>query len=64
MKGTYFMPTRIIMGKDAVMNNSSALRYGNKALIVTGRSSSKKNGSLKDIEIALTQEAISYVVYD
>lgn len=64
MEAIYFMPTKIIMGKDAIRKNSENFRWGNKALIVTGKSSSKKNGSLADIEAALGQEDINYVVFD
>ncbi|MGL6173382.1 MAG: iron-containing alcohol dehydrogenase family protein [Cellulosilyticaceae bacterium] len=64
MQGNYFMPTRIIMGKDAIRNNTSALTLGKKALLVTGKSSSKKNGSLGAVEEALLKECINYIIFD
>ena len=42
MQGNYFMPTRVVMGKDVIESNSQLLKYGKCALIVTGKTSSKK----------------------
>lgn len=64
MEGIYFVPTKIVMGKDAVIKNSGDFKWGKKALIVTGKNSSKKNGSLEDVEAALRQEGISYAIFD
>lgn len=38
--------------------------YGKKALIVTGRHSSKENGSLQDVQEVLEEHSVEYVVYD
>lgn len=65
MNLNFFMPTRMVMGKDAVRKNYELFKgYGEKALIVTGKTSSKKNGSLRDVEKALKEANISYVIFD
>lgn len=65
MEFNYLMPTKIIIGKGCVINNSSEFSSrGNKALIVTGKKSSKMNGSLNDIIRALNNEKIEYVIFD
>lgn len=38
--------------------------FGKKALIVTGRHSSKQNGSLADVMAALETCGTEYIVYD
>ncbi|MCM8709883.1 iron-containing alcohol dehydrogenase family protein [Clostridium sp. SYSU_GA19001] len=65
MKFNYSMPTEIYFERGAVENNKSAmLKLGSKALIVTGKSSSKRNGSLKDMTDALEALSIKYRVFD
>lgn len=61
----YYMPTRVIIGKDAIIRHSSVFKtLGSKALIVTGLHSAKRNGSEQDIKTALDLEGISYHVFD
>lgn len=61
----FFMPTRVVMGKDVVIKNYELFKgLGEKALVVTGKTSSKKNGSLKDVEEALKKAEIEYVIFD
>ncbi|MDO4535586.1 MAG: iron-containing alcohol dehydrogenase family protein [Clostridium perfringens] len=65
MELKFFMPTKVLIGKDVVLNNSNLLKeFGTKALIVTGRSSSKKNGSLDNVISALKKENIGYIIFD
>ena len=65
MEFNYLMPTKIYFGRAAIKKNKEALSgIGKKALIVTGKSSSKRNGSLKDVEEALTDLNISYTIFD
>lgn len=65
MELKFFMPTKVLMGKGVVLNNSNLLKkFGNKALIVTGRYSSKKNGSLDDVVSALKKENMDYIIFD
>ncbi len=59
------MPTRIVIGKDCITQNSDIFRtLGKKALIVTGAHSAKRNGSEKDVKTALDSVGIPYQVFD
>ncbi|MBE5956191.1 MAG: iron-containing alcohol dehydrogenase [Lachnospiraceae bacterium] len=61
----YYMPTKVHLEKDSVKKHTKELTaLGTKALIVTGRSSSKKNGSLNDVTQALTSEGVLYIIFD
>lgn len=65
MNHYYYMPTRVIMGDDCIINNSRLLvSLGKKALIVTGARSAKLNGSQADIIKALESVGIEYLVFD
>lgn len=55
----------IIRGNNVLIKNKERLlKHGSKALIVTGRGSSKKNGSLNDVIEALKSNNQEYVVFD
>lgn len=61
----FFMPTKILSGDNVILENFHELTaLGQKALIVTGRESSRTNGSLRDMEEALTKATINYVIFD
>ena len=61
----YYMPTQILMGEDCVGSNSSTfLNMGKKALIVTGKHSAKKNGSLDDIVNVLSANGQTWALFD
>jgi alcohol dehydrogenase class IV len=65
MELKYLMPTRVLMGADCVRANSSELaRLGKKALIVTGPSSSRANGSLDDVIAALSANGQGHETFD
>lgn len=65
MNYKYHMPTKVFSGKDCIVNNSEVFKsLGTKAMLVTGRSSAKKNGSQNDVIKALTAEGIEYVIFD
>lgn len=60
----FSLPTKIIAGENCLAQHSAELAaLGKKALIVTGKSSAR-NGSLQDVQQALTQEKIAYTVFD
>lgn len=64
MDFSYFMPVRVIFGRDCVALNASLLRpFGKKALVVTGGSSAK-NGALADVLSALEKNGQSHAVFD
>lgn len=61
----YYMPTRVIMGKNCIIRKSDLFKtLGKKALIVTGAQSAKKNGSESDVKTALESAGIPYQVFD
>ncbi|OON93135.1 MAG: hypothetical protein ATN31_01000 [Candidatus Epulonipiscioides saccharophilum] len=64
MEFIFEMPTTIISGDECINKNSTLLKKGNKALIVTGKSSAKKNGAYKDITSALDKEGIKHELFD
>lgn len=60
-----FMPTLVYSETDCVKKHAAELAaLGNKALIVTGRHSSKANGSLKAVTDALESEKTEYLLFD
>lgn len=61
----YYMPVKILSETNCIANHKGELqKLGTKALIVTGRSSSRKNGSLRDTTEALESLGIPYLVFD
>lgn len=61
----YYMPTKILGGKNIILEKAEEFKLlGKKALIVTGKISSKKNGSLNDVLKALEKCLIEYVLFD
>lgn len=60
-----YIPTEIYFEEKAVRNHKEELAaLGRKALLVTGKHSSYKNGSLEDVKQALGSQKVTYVVYD
>ncbi len=65
MNINYFFGTRIITGKNCVIDNPSYFKtLGNRCLIVTGHSSAIKSGALEDVQSVLNSLNISYNIYD
>jgi alcohol dehydrogenase class IV len=65
MSKSYFMPTRVIMGNNCVVENSKMFStYGKNAMIVTGKSSAKINGAEADVVEVLKAVGINYLIYD
>ena len=61
---TWYMPTKIVSGRDCVKNNALLLSpLGKRALIVTGKSSAA-NGSLADMCAALRENEQEFEVFD
>lgn len=59
------VPVKIYEERGCVCNHSSELaELGDHALIVTGRHSSKNNGSLDDLRAALDSEGVLYTIFD
>ncbi|MGL4848231.1 MAG: iron-containing alcohol dehydrogenase family protein [Clostridium sp.] len=61
----FFMPTEVFIGENVILKNKERFEnLGEKALIVTGKNSSKQNGSLKEIEDVLNENNIKYIIFD
>jgi alcohol dehydrogenase class IV len=65
MNVKYYMPTKVVAGRGCVKANAALFsRYGKRALVMTGKSSAKRNGSLRDVEEALASRGIDCAVFD
>lgn len=64
MQLNFYMPTKIVMGEQCIEKNKDFLKLGQKAIIVTGKSSAKINGALADVEKALQDNGQQYVIFD
>lgn len=65
MEFTYSMPVKVIFGQGAVLKNAAEFKkLGHRALIVTGKSSADRNGSLADTIKALESAGIAYERYN
>ncbi len=61
----YYMPTMIYAEENCVASHSEALcSMGTRALIVTGRTSAEKNGSLADVKEALEKGGVAYSIFN
>lgn len=61
----FFMPARIFSGKGIVKSSEDVFSHlGKKCLIVSGKSSAKKSGALKDVTDTLEKLNIKYTVFD
>lgn len=59
------MPVTVYEEKNCIWNHRKELAsFGGKALLVTGRSSAKNNGSLADVQKALSAEDVAYILFD
>ena len=61
----YYMPTKVLLDEEVVLKNRNLFyTYGEKALIVTGKTSSAMNGSLKDVTNILSIKGITYDIFN
>ena len=60
----FSLPTHVFLETDAVAHHAALFARGKKAMIVTGRTSAKRNGAQDDVVAALAQHQIPYVLYD
>ncbi len=62
---SYYMPTKIIYGKNCVENNAEVFKsLGKKCLIVTGKHSAKECGALDDILKTFKRFDIESIIFD
>lgn len=60
-----YMPTIVYSEKNCVKNHGEDIALiGKKAMIVTGKHSSRANGSLKDVTDVLEEKNIEYIIFD
>ncbi len=65
MSDSIYMPVKCFWGRNAVYENSDALKsLGNRCLILTGKSGAAKSGALDDAKAALKKESIGYEIFD
>lgn len=61
----FFMPTKVICEKNVILNHGNLMKsLGDTTLIVTGKHSSKANGSLNHILDSLKENNIEYHIFD
>lgn len=61
----FYMPTKVYCENDCVAKHAKELAaLGSKALIITGRHSSRINGSLDDVIKALDSEQTPWIIFD
>lgn len=61
----YFMPADTYFGRDCIAAHKDAMaKLGKKAMVVTGRTSAKKNGAQADITAALDTLNIKWILFD
>ena len=60
-----YMPVRLFSVACCVQKNGKEFtKYGKKALIVTGQTSARVSGALKDVTAVLVQNHIDYTLFD
>ncbi len=65
MESVFYSPTRIIFGEGSLKRvGEEAKKFGEKVLIVTGKSSAKKAGSLDDVINSLTSQNLQVEVFN
>jgi len=65
MESVFYSPTRIIFGEGSLKRvGEEAKKFGKKVLIVTGKSSAKKAGSLDDVINSLTSQNLRVEVFN
>ena len=61
----YFMPTDCYFGRGCVAEHKAAMaKLGKKAMVVTGKTSAKRNGAQQDITDALDSLDIAWILFD
>lgn len=60
----FYMPARVIAGKDALSYLSRAVEFGQKALLVTGKSFARQSGLLGHAQKLLADVGVESVLFD
>lgn len=64
MSFDFYMPTKILSGREVVKNNADRIALGKKCLIVSGRHSAKACGALGDVAGALESVGVEWALYN
>ena len=65
MNFKFHMPTKVVVGDGCIKDNTPLLfGFGKKVMLVTGRTSAKKNGAQQDMVEALDTVGVEYYVFD
>ena len=61
----FYLPVRLLCGRDAVRRESARFAaLGARCLLVTGRAAARKSGALADVTAALDSQGIAWRVFD
>lgn len=61
----FFTPTNVYLEENCVAGHKKELlSYGSKAFIITGKHSSRLNGSLSDVTSVLEEASVPYIIFD
>ena len=61
----FYMPVKVYCENNCVRAHAKELAsFGKKALIVTGKSSAFKNGSIADVESALSEHGVEWTIFN
>lgn len=61
---TYYMPVKVIKGRDCIAQNIGDLILGKRAAIITGKGSGIKSGALQQVKEVLDNNGTDYIVFD
>lgn len=65
MNFDFFVPTKLITGKNCLENNATLLsELGNRCIIVSSGTAAKKSGALEDVIGVLSSKNIEYIIHD
>lgn len=65
MNASFYLPTTVFFGREAVKNNAAILQNaGKRAVLVTGRHSAAACGALDDVKNVLTAANIPFLLFD
>jgi len=61
----YLLPTKVLFGKRCISENKEEIvKFGKKAFIVTGSTSGRLSGALKDVISIFNEYSIEYCIFD
>ena len=64
MNASFHLPTRVIAGRGAILQNPTFLAQGSHAFIVTGKRSARLSGALSDVTATLDAAGVAYTLFE